>query len=168
MSHSRKHVKTQALDDYPTPQDGQTIVRVSELRGGNLLEVEYPNKDRILCLLPAKFHKTIWVKRGNYLIVEPFTELLKTKDVQAKIKGRVVHVLLFDHVKQLQKTSIWPSGWKDEIEKQTTKKMSSEEEDNMDSEEELDSYLINTNHQTINDSDEESSSEESSDEDSTD
>jgi len=158
MSHSRKHVKAVALEAYPTPMEGQAIVRVFALRGGNILEVEYPNKERILCLLPARFHKTIWVKRGNYVIVEPFSELqnkIKSKDIPAKVKGRVVHVLLHDHVKDLQKTDLWPNEWKED-------KESTDFPPNHDSdEEELGEYFINTNHQTVDDSDEDSDDESS-------
>jgi len=160
MSHSRKHVKALALEAYPTPKEGQAIVCVFALRGGNILEVEYPSKERILCLLPAKFHKTIWVKRGNYVIVEPFSELLKTTDVQAKIKGRVVHVLLHDHVKNLQKTEFWPQEWKEGEE-------SADFPPNHDSEEEQEAYFVNTNHKTVDESgsDDDDDDESSSDED---
>jgi len=159
MSHSRKHVKAVALEAYPTPEDGQAIVRVFALRGGNILEVEYPSTERILCLLPARFHKIIWVKRGNYVIVEPFTELIPKggKDIQAKVKGRVVHVLLHDHVKNLRKTNLWPQEWNEE-DKATDFPPNHDSE-----EEELEAYLVNTNHRTVDESDsdvESSSSEE--------
>jgi len=167
MSRSRKHVTAQALGDFPTPEEDEKIVRVVSIRGSNILEVEYPGGDKVLALMPAKFNKVIWVKRGNYLIVEPFKEQFKTKEAQqSKLKARIVHILLPDQVKYLQKSSHWPT----EFSKQQTADPSEEEEekekvadDSEASEEELDEYLINPNHRVVDDSD--ASESEESDED---
>ena len=32
--------------------------------------MEYPDGRSTLCLLPAKFHKKLWIKKGNFLYVE--------------------------------------------------------------------------------------------------
>jgi len=69
MSRSRKHVTAQALDYFPTPEEGEKIVRVVSIRGSNILEVEYPEGDKVLALMPAKFNKVIWVKRGMWLLI---------------------------------------------------------------------------------------------------
>jgi hypothetical protein len=66
MSHSRKHVVTGSLHDYPVPEGEQEIVRVTEMRGSNIVEVVRPSGEKILCLMPAKFKKTLWIKRGTY------------------------------------------------------------------------------------------------------
>ncbi|ELR22315.1 uncharacterized protein ACA1_252600 [Acanthamoeba castellanii str. Neff] len=41
MSHSRKHVVTGSLHDYPVPEGEQEIVRVTEMRGSNIVEVPF-------------------------------------------------------------------------------------------------------------------------------
>jgi hypothetical protein len=65
MSHSRKHVVAGSLHDYPVPEGEQEIVRVTEMRGSNIVEVVRPSGEKILCLMPAKFKKTLWIKRGK-------------------------------------------------------------------------------------------------------
>jgi len=170
MSHARKHVISQALDSFPTPEEGQVITRVISIRGSNILEVEYPSGERQLCLMPAKFNKTIWVKRGNYVIVEPFIEQFKTLEAKAsKLKARIVTILLRDQVKHLQKTGLWPAEFIDasngstEVEALQAADDSDErkgERDSDEEEEELDEYLINPNHRVVEDSD--SDSEEDS------
>lgn len=64
MSRSRKHVTAGALQDCPVPEGEQEIARVSEMRGGNIVEVVRPDGEKLLCLMPAKFKKTLWIKRG--------------------------------------------------------------------------------------------------------
>lgn len=74
-------------------------------------QVEYPDGTNTLCLLPAKFHKKIWIKCGNYLIIED------TPDADARVTGQIVSVLYYDHVKQLKRLgTIWPSEFDDVIE----------------------------------------------------
>jgi len=102
MSHSRKHVVNKTLLNFPVPDEDQHIVRVTEMRGTNVVEVEYTNGDKILCLMPAKFRKRIWIKKGNYLIIEPFTELVKKKS-DRKLKGRISHILYPEQIKYLKK-----------------------------------------------------------------
>jgi probable RNA-binding protein EIF1AD len=185
MSHARKHVTREVLDSYPTPEPHQQIVRVTEMRGGNIIEVEYPDRTRILCLLPAKFKKTVWVKRGNYVIIEPFTEILNNYHT-AKLKGRIVHILYPYQIKYLKQKNLWPQAFlkiwpkkeekeaKQDEDEEDDKEDEDEDEDEADDkdeedeeeeeekqdkkeeeEEEEDPYLINTNHQTIDDSESE-------------
>jgi len=122
----------------------------------------------VLALMPAKFNKVIWVKRGNFLIVEPFKEQFKTKEAQQrKLKARIVHILLPNQVKYLQKSSLWPTEFSkpetvDPPEEEEEKEAAAE--DSEESEGELDEYLINPNHRVVDDSDE-SESEDSDDED---
>ena len=71
-------------------------------------QVEFPDGRRTLCLLPAKFHKTVWVKRGNFLIIESL------EDTEAAVTGQILHVLFAADVKQLKKLEgVWPSEFVD-------------------------------------------------------
>lgn len=68
-------------------------------------QVGFPDGRRTLVLLPARFHKKLWIKRGNYLIVEESCE-----GGDAAVTGQIVHVLFADDVKQLKKVpGVWPS-----------------------------------------------------------
>jgi len=171
MSHSRKHVTSEALESFPVPEGDQKIVRVTGIRGSNIVEVEYPDGGRILCLLPAKFKKRIWIKRGNFLIIEPFAELFKhtrtSEAINTKLKGRIVHILLKDQVKYLQKMDdVWPVKFLDTKEETINHDESNNadvpEDSGDEDEKELDPYLVNVNHRVVDDSSESESEEGSS------
>lgn len=53
-------------------------------------------------MIPARFHKKLWIKNGNYLVIE------SVEDVDAAVTGQIVQVLYADHVKQLQRM---PGVW---------------------------------------------------------
>ncbi|GAB4820131.1 hypothetical protein N2152v2_007177 [Parachlorella kessleri] len=85
------------------PQEGQQIVRACGSRGSNLIEVEYPDGRSTLCLLPAKFHKKLWIKKGSFLYIEAVAE------ADSSVTGQIVRVLYEDDVKQLKKVpGVWP------------------------------------------------------------
>lgn len=64
MSHSRKHLTQKIVNEYPIPKEQQKIVKVIELRGSNVCEVQEPDGTKFLVSFPAKFRKLIWIKRG--------------------------------------------------------------------------------------------------------
>ena len=68
-------------------------------------QVEFPDGRSTLCLLPAKFHKKLWVKNGNYLIVEDAPE---AAGEGSRVTGQILAVLFADHVKQLKRMEgVW-------------------------------------------------------------
>ncbi len=82
-----------------------TACRVPSLAPPALLQVEYPDKRTTLCLLPAKFHKKLWIKKGNYLYVESLED---AEDTDSRVTGQIVRVLFGDDVKQLKKMEgVW-------------------------------------------------------------
>eukprot|EP00743_Colponemidia_sp_Colp-15_P007390 GILK01007983.1.p1 GENE.GILK01007983.1~~GILK01007983.1.p1 ORF type:complete len:146 (-),score=30.42 GILK01007983.1:126-563(-) len=97
----RKHVTRQALTSFPEPQDGELIVKVAALRGGNIVDIETQDGIAALARMPSKFNKLIWIKRGDFLIVS----------MEASATGpsyEVVHILQKPQVKHLQKNGLWP------------------------------------------------------------
>jgi probable RNA-binding protein EIF1AD len=56
------------MNEYPIPSNEQKIVKVTELRGSNLCEVQEPEGTKLLVSFPAKFKKLIWIKRGNFVL----------------------------------------------------------------------------------------------------
>jgi probable RNA-binding protein EIF1AD len=66
-------------------------------------QVAFPDGRTTLCLLPAKFHKKLWIKKGNYLIV---TE--DGAEADGRVTGEILAVLFGDHVKQLKRM---PGVW---------------------------------------------------------
>jgi probable RNA-binding protein EIF1AD len=169
VSKNRKHITQQVLHNYPEPKPNEHIVRVTATRGTNQIEVEYPSKEKTLAMLPMKFNKLIWIKRGDYLIIS--TSHVSNR---GKIKGLIRHVLLEQHVIHLKKVGIWP----EEFTEKTPHVIHDNEESNhhhhhqqeqqynddeQDDEEELDDpVFINPNRRNY---DEESDDEDSSSDD---
>uniref|UniRef100_A0A6I8N6F4 Probable RNA-binding protein EIF1AD n=1 Tax=Ornithorhynchus anatinus TaxID=9258 RepID=A0A6I8N6F4_ORNAN len=50
--------------------------------------------------MPSKYRKNIWIKRGDYLIVDPIEE-------GEKVKAEISFVLCKDHVRSLQEDGLW-------------------------------------------------------------
>ncbi|KAL5991337.1 hypothetical protein ACLOJK_012244 [Asimina triloba] len=65
MKGGRKNLKRAAAveDDAVSLQQGQSIMQVVSLRGSNLIEVMNARSDKVLAFFPAKFQKTLWIKR---------------------------------------------------------------------------------------------------------
>lgn len=108
----RKHVmKEMQTDDFDHPTPNQQIVRIVGSRGNNLHEVESAEPitirdsseaiDRFLASMPTKFRKNVWVKRGDFVIIEPINE-------GDKVKAEIVRILTPQHIKEFSKDGIWP------------------------------------------------------------
>ncbi len=101
----RKSVLLDALQEDAPPAAGQAIVRAAGSRGTNVMEVEFPCGRRSLALIPARFHKTLWIKRGTFLVVED----LGAGAGEARVTGQIVRVLYAEQVRALRKrTGVWP------------------------------------------------------------
>ncbi|KAJ8942911.1 hypothetical protein NQ314_009886 [Rhamnusium bicolor] len=98
----RKHVLREVLqDDFSTPTENQQIVKVLRSRGNNLHEVESTDKSVFLVSMPTKFRNNMWVKRGDYILVEPIEE-------GNKVKAEMVRILTNVHIKYFKKDKVWP------------------------------------------------------------
>lgn len=101
----RKHVLLEVLkDDYSLPQEGQEIVKVLSSRGNNLHEVEDTSGETYLVSMPTKFRKNVWVKRGDYVLVESIAE-------GDKVKAEMVRILSQEHIKCFKKAGVWPEAF---------------------------------------------------------
>merc|ERR1739846_271803 len=103
QSTKRKHVTKELLDDnFELPKENQKIVRIVAGRGNNLHQViEADEKTTYLVSMPNKFRKNVWVKRGNYCIVEPIEE-------GDKVKAEIVRILYKDQIRTIKTESQWP------------------------------------------------------------
>ncbi|GAM27717.1 hypothetical protein SAMD00019534_108930 [Acytostelium subglobosum LB1] len=142
MSHARKHVTTNALNSSFMPEDDQSIVKIIDLRGGNIVEVQYPDGATVLAMIPTKFKGKLWIKLGNYAIVE------REEETTSKVRTSIVHLISADNLKYMKKQGIWPSEFDDVVQKQTLV-----QEDNGDSDSDggLDSMGFNPNHRGVQD-----------------
>eukprot|EP00968_Pinguiococcus_pyrenoidosus_P025276 scaffold5800_cov189-Pinguiococcus_pyrenoidosus.AAC.4 len=115
-SHYRKGVTAEVLYSCPEPDvaNGERIAQIHSSRGGNVFGVIVfePNAaspgDETLALLPTRFHKLIWVKRGDFLIVEKAAGA-EEADADAGVGLRIKHVLYADQIKHLKEKGFWPS-----------------------------------------------------------
>nr|XP_057919367.1 probable RNA-binding protein EIF1AD [Doryrhamphus excisus] len=124
----RKHVVKEVLGDFVTPTENQQIVKVTGSRGNNLHETVTAQGQIFLVSMPTKFRKNIWIKRGDYVIVDPIEE-------GEKVKAEISSILYKDHIDYLQKHHLWPEGFT----KETKPNQEDHSEENEDNEEEKDS-----------------------------
>lgn len=129
-----KHVQREAdADNFDIPSDNQQIVKVISSRGNNLHEVEPDDGENFLVSMPTKFRRNIWIKRGDFVLVEPIEE-------GDKVKAEIVRILTPEHVKVFTQEGVWP--------KKFTKKR--DHEDDVDE----DGLVMNTNRPRTVDTDE--------------
>ena len=60
--------------------------------------------------MPTKFRKNVWIKRGDYCIVEPIEE-------GDKVKAEIVRILYKDQIRFIKSENSWP--FKDQEDKKT-------------------------------------------------
>lgn len=111
----RKHVVKEMLEDFSIPGKEQQIVKVLGNPGSNLHEVITKDGDKFLCSLPVKFRKNIWIKRGDFVVIEPIKE-------GDKVKAEIVRILYPQHVKSLQSSGNWPAQFNGHCNKPNTGK----------------------------------------------
>ncbi|KAF5736495.1 RNA-binding protein EIF1AD [Tripterygium wilfordii] len=111
MKGGRKNLKRAVKEQKLMVQEGQSIMQVISLRGSNLIEVMDGQGDKSLALFPAKFQKSMWIKRGSFVVVD---ESGKEKALESgsKVACMVVQVLFHEQVRVLQKSPEWPESFK--------------------------------------------------------
>ncbi|XP_029963786.1 putative RNA-binding protein EIF1AD [Salarias fasciatus] len=162
----RKHVVKEVLGDFVTPAEHQQIVKVIGSRGNNLHEAVTSQGESFLVSMPTKFRKNIWIKRGDFVIVDPIEE-------GDKVKAEISSILYKDHIQYLQKQQLWPEGFTEEasVQEKSSKRQEKEEKDSneeevSDSEDDESDLFVNTNrcNYQYSESEEEEDSEEDEDE----
>eukprot|EP00041_Stephanoeca_diplocostata_P009704 m.151279 g.151279 ORF g.151279 m.151279 type:complete len:222 (-) comp17855_c1_seq10:23-688(-) len=102
---SKKQV-TQQLLEFPEPDGDQYVARVVGPAGNNLHRVTRENGEESLCSMPNKFRKNIWIKRGDYVLVDPIVE-------GNKVTSEISRILLKEHIRHLKLRELWPSAFTD-------------------------------------------------------
>lgn len=98
----RKHVIREVLvEEIRPPTKEQSIVQVLAGRGNNLHLVAPASGESYLASMPTKFRRNVWIKRGDYLLVEPIPE-------GDKVKAEIVTIITRDHEKYYRELGIWP------------------------------------------------------------
>ena len=109
----RKQVTDSVLYAFPEPGPSQHVAVVIKSHGSNLLEVETPAGSaagRGLAMLPSKFRKLVWVKRGDFVIVDEAAGSFVAADGAAgAVRYMVEHILYGDQVRHLRSIGKWPA-----------------------------------------------------------
>ncbi|XP_015906954.1 probable RNA-binding protein EIF1AD [Parasteatoda tepidariorum] len=146
----KKHVTEEVLNSYDLPASNQSIVKIVGSRGNNLHEILTPKGDTFLVSMPNKFRKHVWIKRGDFVIIEPIVE-------GDKVKGEIMRVLLKDQILYFQQQSVWPEQFSEAVPQRQERQASNSN----------DELFINTNRPyvdiLISSSDSDASEEEESD-----
>ncbi|GAU92822.1 hypothetical protein RvY_04855-1 [Ramazzottius varieornatus] len=103
----RKLVSQEFLDGYVLPDEErkQEIVRIVGPRGNNLHEVETSSGEIYLVSMPPKFRKTVWIKRGDFVLVEPISE-------GDRVKGEIVNIIRTkQQIAYIASEGKWPEGF---------------------------------------------------------
>ena len=62
---------------------------------------EADEKTNYLVSMPTKFRKNVWIKRGDYCVVEPIEE-------GDKVKAEIVRILYKDQIRFIKSENSWP------------------------------------------------------------
>ena len=184
----RKSTMRSVTDEFPEPDENEYIVMALGSRGSNIFEVRMsfllslsretgkrtakrkqirlPDDSEGLAMLPTKFRKLVWVKRGMFLIVsgDPDAKYETASGEEGRVRYIIEHILLEEQENYLRSTTHWPENF---IEKKTKKDEEDEEKDDKDEDGEEDymkGVFRNRNRRHVLDSDESSSEEDSSEE----
>ncbi|XP_057476287.1 uncharacterized protein LOC130764210 isoform X1 [Actinidia eriantha] len=114
MKGGRKNLKRAAGEETFIVQQGQSVMRVVSLRGSNLIEVMDARGKNALALFPAKFQKSMWIKRGSFVVVD---ESGREEAIESgrKVACIVSQVLFHEQLRALQKSPEWPEIFKSSI-----------------------------------------------------
>ena len=74
--------------------------------------IEADEKTSYLVSMPTKFRKNVWIKRGDYCIVEPIEE-------GDKVKAEIVQILYKEQIKFIKEQGLWPPQFSDEKENES-------------------------------------------------
>jgi translation initiation factor IF-1 len=103
-SQYRKGVTNQYLDadDIELTEKDQ-VVQITGNRGANAFSILLANGEAAIAKLPNKFHKVLWVKSRDFVVVETLGD-----EVNATDTLMIKYVLSKDNIKSLKRNNQWP------------------------------------------------------------
>lgn len=63
-------------------------------------EIITPENETYLVSMPTKFRKNVWIKRGDFVVIQPIDE-------GEKVKAEIVSILYADQIKYIQSQGKW-------------------------------------------------------------
>ncbi|XP_057516258.1 uncharacterized protein LOC130797617 [Amaranthus tricolor] len=123
MGGGRKNLKRAVEDNSLTLKHGQCIMQVLSLQGSNQIGVMDAKGEKSLAFFPAKFQKSMWMKRGSFVVVDE-SGREEALESGSKVTCIVTQVLFHEQVKRLQKGSEWPEAFKSQTHDSSTQNLS--------------------------------------------
>jgi len=156
----RKHVTREVEQEFILPEGNQSIVKVLAGRGNNLHEVQDSIGNTYLVSMPNKFRKNVWIKRGDFVVVNPIEE-------GDKVKAEICTILYKDQIKHIKANNLWPTGFEkaEEVSQDLSKLKIKEVPSNSEEDSDDDSDLFQNTNRPVYEQSEESDSETESEED---
>ncbi|KAI8593172.1 hypothetical protein BDZ88DRAFT_405734 [Geranomyces variabilis] len=159
----KQHTSQEALESLPLPTPATPVARVIDNRGGGNYDVLIASNsdpaatETLIVSLPAKFRKLIWVKKGNFVIIQ----LADETSAGGKVGGEILNVLFPDQIKHIKSKGLWPEQFATSLSATATPpaetdKGSADAESDSDNDDDL---FVNSNRR-VQSSDEEESEEE--------
>ncbi|KAF3767109.1 protein G6G8.9 [Cryphonectria parasitica EP155] len=97
-----------AAEESTTPPDevseAQSVARVGKPEGNNLYTCILPNTKTVLVELAQRFRKTIWIKRGGFVLVD-LTPSEERSKANSRVQGEIINVVRDE--KEWRKMSYW-------------------------------------------------------------
>ena len=107
----RKTVQDDVLHGLPNLGPLDSIAAIVKGAGSNLFEVVFADGSHTLAMLPSKFRKLVWLKRGDYVIVSGADGTTQTaRGTAGAVTANVEHILYADAVRHLHVEGQWPNG----------------------------------------------------------
>ena len=112
----RKKVTESVLHDTPEPIEGfSEVVQILRSQGSNLQEVRGADGTEALAILPTKFRRLVWIKRGDFVIASQSKEGYETAGGSAgRVTFMIEHILYPEQIKHLRTVGKWPAEFERE------------------------------------------------------
>lgn len=97
----QRFVRGQLKYELVLPKENELVAQMTASCGNNLIEVVDSNGDKYLATMPVKYRNTIWVMRGNFVLLSPIEE-------GDKVKAEVTHILDQENILYIRDNNQWP------------------------------------------------------------
>ncbi|CAI5979129.1 unnamed protein product [Closterium sp. NIES-64] len=71
----------------------------------------------MLCMLPAKFHRMLWLKRGSFVVAD-VSAAEEVDKAGGRVRGSITAVLFDHHIKELVASNQWPEAFAEAVVKE--------------------------------------------------